>query len=415
MKSPSAARRLSRLARHYSGIAARAGCCCRRSISTLHSGWRKVGEQPTGTGWRQQWRRIPALCTWCGARSRTVARSILLVTNPEQAGRWPRRCRRGRAALAAGPAAASALNATIAPTATRLAARKTIPTTNHGDIGPAAHAPAVPPLSLCLHSALPGHPAPSLRTVNYTADDWYTPINDRVDRAYWGWAGPPRPAVYLAVSSAACPQACHPGAVSALPSRRHRDRARRSWPRATGAPDLPSRGGALGVPGGWLGRGETPREAAARETFEETGGRSIPSRVLSVGSGPYGEISLAYECRIVGAANFRPSDETDQIGYFALSDLPEMSTDTRRMLEQAIAAQARWPESRSPDSPSRARPRRRATGRRRRTDMVRWPMRSGTVRAARRICTQGRRASLLTSCSVPAPPTTVRSVRSALP
>jgi ADP-ribose pyrophosphatase YjhB (NUDIX family) len=99
-----------------------------------------------------------------------------------------------------------------------------------------------------------------------------------------------------------------------------------------------------GVPGGWLGRGETPREAAVRETFEETGVQVIPSRVLSVGSGPYGEISLAYECRIVGAANFRPSDETDQIGYFALSALPAMSIDTRRMLEQAIAAQTRWPD-----------------------------------------------------------------------
>ena len=111
------------------------------------------------------------------------------------------------------------------------------------------------------------------------------------------------------------------------------------------------REGALwGVPGGWLGPGETPREAAARETFEETGVRVIPSRVLSVGSGPYGEISLAYECRIVGEADFRPSDETDQIGYFALSDLPEMSTDTRRMLEQAIAAQSRWPD-RSPTEP----------------------------------------------------------------
>ena len=61
---------------------------------------------------------------------------------------------------------------------------------------------------------------------------------------------------------------------------------------------------------------------------------------------------MADECRIEGTADFRLSDETDQIGYFALTDLPEMSRDTRRMLEQAIAAQTRWPDP----APIRARP-----------------------------------------------------------
>jgi 8-oxo-dGTP diphosphatase len=100
-----------------------------------------------------------------------------------------------------------------------------------------------------------------------------------------------------------------------------------------------------GAPGGWLGRGETPTEAATRETFEETGLRVTAGRVLAVGGGPYGEISLAFECRIVEQAAFRPSDETDQLGYFAPSALPRMTTNTRLLLEQALTAQARWPEA----------------------------------------------------------------------
>lgn len=104
------------------------------------------------------------------------------------------------------------------------------------------------------------------------------------------------------------------------------------------------RGGARwGPPGGWLSRGETPCQAAARETFEETGLRVRVGRVLAVGSGPYGEISLAFECEIVGNDAFRPSDETDQIGHFAVTDLPLMPGGTGGLFERALEAQERWP------------------------------------------------------------------------
>jgi len=96
------------------------------------------------------------------------------------------------------------------------------------------------------------------------------------------------------------------------------------------------------APGGWLSRGETPRQAAVREAWEETGLRVTAGRVLAIDGGPYGEVSIAFECEIVHDTGFRPSQETDQIAYFALSDLPRMTVDTRRLLENALDAQTRW-------------------------------------------------------------------------
>ena len=92
------------------------------------------------------------------------------------------------------------------------------------------------------------------------------------------------------------------------------------------------------APGGWLAHGETPREAAARETFEETGLRVTVGRVLEIGSGPYREVSLAFECRVIGDTGFRASHETDRMGYFSPSALPPMTVETRHLLERALAA-----------------------------------------------------------------------------
>lgn len=94
------------------------------------------------------------------------------------------------------------------------------------------------------------------------------------------------------------------------------------------------------APGGWLAHGESPRQAAARETFEETGLRVTVGRVLEIGTGPYREVSLAFECRVVGDDGFRTSHETDRIGYFAPADLPPMTAETRWLLERALAVLA---------------------------------------------------------------------------
>jgi ADP-ribose pyrophosphatase YjhB (NUDIX family) len=101
------------------------------------------------------------------------------------------------------------------------------------------------------------------------------------------------------------------------------------------------------APGGWVGRGENPRQAAVRETQEETGLRVTAGRLLEVDGGPYGDITLVFECQVVGNNGFTPGPETDRIGYFPPEDFPTMTSETRRLLTRTIAIQEHW---RGPDS-----------------------------------------------------------------
>ena len=86
-----------------------------------------------------------------------------------------------------------------------------------------------------------------------------------------------------------------------------------------------------GLPGGLLEPGEHPAEAVAREVKEETGVDVVPERV--VGSFfffmayPQGDqvnaINITFACRVVGGKLEADGEESRDVGYFALHDLPE--------------------------------------------------------------------------------------------
>jgi ADP-ribose pyrophosphatase YjhB (NUDIX family) len=78
-----------------------------------------------------------------------------------------------------------------------------------------------------------------------------------------------------------------------------------------------------GLPGGWLGPGESPAEGALRELREETGFAGTIESLVWVGGGhPRREIGIGYLVRVEGGS-FRANDEIDRCAYFEMSSLPD--------------------------------------------------------------------------------------------
>ncbi len=86
------------------------------------------------------------------------------------------------------------------------------------------------------------------------------------------------------------------------------------------------------LPGGWADVGESPSEAAARETLEESGYRVQPVRLLAAYDRerhghppiPYHVYKLIFSCEILDKV---PSSnvDTDAVGFFGEKELPELS------------------------------------------------------------------------------------------
>jgi ADP-ribose pyrophosphatase YjhB (NUDIX family) len=97
------------------------------------------------------------------------------------------------------------------------------------------------------------------------------------------------------------------------------------------------------VPGGWADVGSTPSENAEREVFEESGFRVKAKKVLAVydrnkqGHTPYifHLYKIFFLCELIGG-EAKTSFETDDVGFFGLDELPELSTGriTRRQIER---------------------------------------------------------------------------------
>ncbi|HEV8637056.1 MAG TPA: NUDIX hydrolase [Chloroflexota bacterium] len=77
-----------------------------------------------------------------------------------------------------------------------------------------------------------------------------------------------------------------------------------------------------GLPGGWLGRGESPAEGALRELAEETGFVGEIGPLVWLGAGGRPEIDIAYLVRIT-SRSFRRSDEIDDYRFVRPDELPE--------------------------------------------------------------------------------------------
>lgn len=101
------------------------------------------------------------------------------------------------------------------------------------------------------------------------------------------------------------------------------------------------------LPGGHVDLGETLGTACLRELFEETGLRgevvrligiySDPQNSLHIAQGPeWHTIRVSFLCKIIGGT-MTPSEETSEIKYFAVTQLPALITDHVQRIRDAYA------------------------------------------------------------------------------
>jgi ADP-ribose pyrophosphatase YjhB (NUDIX family) len=109
------------------------------------------------------------------------------------------------------------------------------------------------------------------------------------------------------------------------------------------------------LPGGWADVGESPSEAAVRETLEESGYRVRPVRLLAAYDRnrhghppiPYHVYKLVFLCQILDQTP-SPDVDTEGVGFFAEKQLPELSISriTRAQISRFFEQQ------RDPDRPA---------------------------------------------------------------
>lgn len=96
--------------------------------------------------------------------------------------------------------------------------------------------------------------------------------------------------------------------------------------------------GKWALPGGFVDRGEDPRDAAIREAFEETGLKIGIHRLLDVlyhpGQTDSSPIVILYEAYVI-EGTLQPQDDVDELAWFSRDDLPEIAFDsTHQALEK---------------------------------------------------------------------------------
>lgn len=92
---------------------------------------------------------------------------------------------------------------------------------------------------------------------------------------------------------------------------------------------------AWSLPGGYLEKGEHPREALEREIKEESGFViSIDDSLKTRTDRNYARLDLCYTGVLIGG-EFTPSHEVTQYGFFALDNLPLLRKNQLFLIEEA--------------------------------------------------------------------------------
>jgi ADP-ribose pyrophosphatase YjhB (NUDIX family) len=89
------------------------------------------------------------------------------------------------------------------------------------------------------------------------------------------------------------------------------------------------------LPGGWADVGDVPSHAVEREVFEEAGFRVAARKVIGVyDANRLGQLELFHAFKIVFLCDLidgeaRPSDETSEVSFFSMNNLPSILSGER--------------------------------------------------------------------------------------
>ncbi|MFF0558853.1 NUDIX hydrolase [Streptomyces sp. NPDC020472] len=110
--------------------------------------------------------------------------------------------------------------------------------------------------------------------------------------------------------------------------------------------------GLWAVIGGIVDPGEQPADCAVREVFEETAVRCVPERIVLVETlrkpvvYPNGDIcqymDVSFRCRAIGGEARVNDEESTEVGWFGVDELPEMKRFSYLRIEKALADEPTW-------------------------------------------------------------------------
>ncbi|KOX19489.1 MULTISPECIES: NUDIX hydrolase [unclassified Streptomyces] len=110
--------------------------------------------------------------------------------------------------------------------------------------------------------------------------------------------------------------------------------------------------GRWAIIGGIVEPGEQPADCAVREVYEETAVRCEVERIVIVETlrrpvvYPNGDqcqfMDVTFRCRAVGGEARVNDEESTEVGWFAVDELPEMKRFSHLRIEKALADEPTW-------------------------------------------------------------------------